>query len=167
MKNIEQSPKAQNKYYYACYKSPFGDIFICEQNGQLSHLVFALEKIPPGARGEGSGFLRQVAAQLDEYFAGARKKFDIPLCAAGTIFQQKVWAALATIPYGATASYADIARAVGSPKACRAVGGANHSNPISIIVPCHRVIGAGGKLTGYGGGLAMKEALLKLEGFGA
>ena len=98
-----------------------------------------------------------------EYFAGARRVFTVPLAPAGTPFQRLVWDALREIPYGATATYGEIAAAVGSPKAFRAVGMANHQNPIFIAVPCHRVIGAGGKLVGYGGGLDMKEALLQME----
>ena len=101
--------------------------------------------------------------QLSEYFAGARREFDLPLRLRGTQFQLAVWNALRAIPYGETRSYADIAAAVGNEKACRAVGMANHRNPVSIIVPCHRVIGKGGSLTGYGGGIDKKEFLLSLE----
>ncbi len=104
-----------------------------------------------------------VRDQLDEYFAGERTAFDLDLEPHGTEFQLQVWGALASIPYGETASYGDIARAVGRPRAVRAVGGANNANPISIIVPCHRVIGSDGSLTGYGGGLEVKRALLALE----
>lgn len=108
--------------------------------------------------------LKKAVKQLDEYFAGKRKKFDLPLSMKGTEFQQKVWEALRAIPYGETRSYGDIAKAIGKPKAARAVGMANNRNPVSIIVPCHRVIGANGSLVGYGGGLKAKEFLLKLEG---
>lgn len=101
--------------------------------------------------------------QLTEYFKGQRQQFDIPLTAEGTVFQQRVWAALKTIPYGETRSYLDIAKQIDNPKAVRAVGAANGKNPISIIVPCHRVIGKNGSLTGFGGGLSNKEILLKLE----
>ena len=101
--------------------------------------------------------------QLEEYFAGKRKQFDLPLSLRGTEFQRQVWAALRDIPYGVTRSYGQIAQAVGRPKAVRAVGMANHRNPISIIVPCHRVVGADGSLTGYGGGLENKKFLLALE----
>lgn len=101
--------------------------------------------------------------QLVEYFAGERTTFDLPLAPRGTPFQLEVWAALRTIPYGATASYADIARAVGRPTAYRAVGAANGANPLSIVVPCHRVIGAGGQLTGYGWGVERKAWLLDHE----
>jgi len=109
----------------------------------------------------------EVAAQLEEYFAGDRKEFTVPLAPSGTPFQLAVWTQLTKIPYGSTASYGDIARALGKrPVAARAVGLANGANPISIIVPCHRVIGSDGSLTGYGGGLDRKELLLRLEGAG-
>ena len=106
---------------------------------------------------------REVDKQMREYFEGKRKAFDLPLRPDGTDFQKKVWNALLEIPFGETRSYQDIANAVGSPKACRAVGMANHQNPIIIVIPCHRVIGKNGKLVGYGGGLSMKEKLLLLE----
>ena len=104
------------------------------------------------------------ARQLAEYFSGARRVFDLPLHPVGTAFRMKVWAALQQIPYGQTITYGELARRVGNERGSRAVGGANHHNPISIIIPCHRVIGTDGSLTGYGGGLDMKEALLRLEG---
>ena len=106
---------------------------------------------------------RQVAKKLAEYFAGERKKFTVPLDLRGTPFQRKVWEALRTIPYGETRSYADIARQIRHPHAFRAVGMANHWNPVAIIVPCHRVVATGGALGGYGGGLRMKKFLLQLE----
>ena len=108
--------------------------------------------------------LPALRAQLAAYFAGTLRSFDLPLAPRGSEFQLQVWEALREIPYGATRSYADIARAVGSPGASRAVGGANHDNPIGVVVPCHRVIGAGGALTGYAGGLGRKRFLLELEG---
>jgi methylated-DNA-[protein]-cysteine S-methyltransferase len=104
-----------------------------------------------------------VVAQLEQYFAGERTSFDVALAPSGSEFQREVWAALATIPYGETRSYVQIARAVGRPSGSRAVGAANGRNPISIIVPCHRVIGADGSLTGYGGGMDRKRALLVIE----
>ena len=106
---------------------------------------------------------RDATTQLREYFAGQRRDFDIPLDVDGTEFQMKVWSALRKIPFGLTASYGDIARKIGNPKAMRAVGLANGRNPVSIVVPCHRVIGADGSLTGYGGGLERKRFLLALE----
>lgn len=107
--------------------------------------------------------LDRVAAQLDDYFAGERTAFDLPLAPLGTPFQRSVWQALLAIAYGRTASYADVARAIGQPAAVRAVGAANGRNPIAIVVPCHRVIGADGTLTGYAGGIERKRALLALE----
>jgi methylated-DNA-[protein]-cysteine S-methyltransferase len=107
--------------------------------------------------------LTEADRQLTEYFAGTRETFDLPLDPAGTPFQQKVWQALTRIPFGQTASYRDVAVAIGSPNACRAVGAANGRNPIPIVVPCHRVIGAAGDLTGFGGGLKTKAFLLSLE----
>jgi methylated-DNA-[protein]-cysteine S-methyltransferase len=108
--------------------------------------------------------LARAAAQLTEYFAGTRTAFDLPLAPDGTEFQQGVWRVLATIPFGATWSYGDVARLIGQPTASRAVGAANGKNPIAIIVPCHRVIGASGALTGYGGGMDAKRWLLAHEG---
>jgi methylated-DNA-[protein]-cysteine S-methyltransferase len=107
--------------------------------------------------------LKQAKRELDEYFTGTRTEFNLPLAALGTAFQQKVWQALITIPFGETWSYQDLADAIGNPKAVRAVGLANGKNPISIIVPCHRVIGKSGKLTGYAGGVERKAWLLKHE----
>lgn len=108
--------------------------------------------------------LRLAARQLGEYFAGERQGFELPLDFVGSEFQRQVWAALLTIPFGQTRSYSDIARQIGNPSAVRAVGAANGRNPISIIAPCHRVIGASGHLTGFAGGLAAKQYLLALEG---
>ena len=107
--------------------------------------------------------LEQAAEELAEYFAGERRVFTVPLHARGTEFQRAVWAALCEIGYGETASYAQIAMRIGNPKACRAVGSANHCNPIPIMVPCHRVIGKNGAMTGYAGGISVKEFLLNLE----
>jgi methylated-DNA-[protein]-cysteine S-methyltransferase len=107
--------------------------------------------------------IRETLRQLAEYFRGERTEFDLPLDPKGTGFQRAVWKALLEIPYGETCSYGDLARAIGRPAAVRAVGAANGSNPIAIIIPCHRVIGASGKLVGYGGGLPMKRMLLDLE----
>ena len=107
--------------------------------------------------------LHTAVGQLEEYFAGTRTTFDLPLAPAGSAFQKRVWAALRRIPFGGTATYGQIARAIGRPAASRAIGGANHRNPIAIVVPCHRVIGADGSMTGYGGGLRRKRLLLELE----
>lgn len=111
-----------------------------------------------------SSLIKNAYRQLVEYFNKQRKTFDLPLAPEGTEFQMKVWKALSDIPYGKTRSYKEIAIAIGNPKAVRAVGMANNKNPIPIIIPCHRVIGSDGKLVGYGGGLEIKEYLLKLEG---
>ena len=107
--------------------------------------------------------LRRAAAQLAEYFAGTRPRFDLPLAPVGTEFQRRVWAATSTIPFGATATYGEIARKIGAPNAARAVGGALNRNPICIVVPCHRVVGSSGRLTGYDGGVDRKAFLLNLE----
>ena len=108
--------------------------------------------------------LADVADQLEAYLAGERETFDLELAPSGTPFQLEVWRGLARIPYGTTISYAELARRIGKPKAIRAVGAANGANPLPIVLPCHRVVGADGSLTGYGGGLEIKEALLQLEG---
>jgi methylated-DNA-[protein]-cysteine S-methyltransferase len=117
----------------------------------------------PAARVGANAVLRATAAQLDEYFAGKRRTFELPLAPRGTGFQERVGRALTQIPFGETRSYSAIARAIGRPSASRAVGAANGTNPIAIIVPCHRVIGASGALTGYAGGLATKRWLLEHE----
>ncbi len=145
----------------AIYHAPVGELVITYQDGA----VIALKRADATALPEDApnALTEAVCRQLDEYFAGTRTTFDFPLRLQGTPFQEKVWAALRDIPYGETRSYQQIAQAIGQPKACRAVGMANHRNPIYIIVPCHRVVGANGALTGYGGGLDMKKALLELE----
>lgn len=139
--------------------SPVGRLTLANRGGALTHLLFG-ERFSPTGPDE---ILLEAKRQLEEYFAGTRTIFDLPLSPQGTPFQMDVWRALQAIPYGQTASYGDIARAVGRPKACRAVGQANHVNPISIIIPCHRVVGSDGALTGYGGGMDAKIALLALE----
>ncbi len=142
--------------------SPVGVLTLREQNGALARLDFG-NTLRAGETQRETELLYQAARQLGEYFAGARKSFDIPLAAAGTTFQKMVWQALCRIPYGQTRSYKDIAIEVGSPKAFRAVGLANNRNPLAIVVPCHRVLGANGSLTGYAGGLDTKRFLLELE----
>lgn len=144
----------------AIYHSPLGDMELTYEEDAVMALKMAEKK----AVGEApEGLALKVFQELDEYFEGKRKTFDIPPRTHGTAFQERVWAALRAIPYGETRSYKDIAEAIGHPKAYRAVGMANNANPIFIIVPCHRVIGSDGSLTGYGGGLPMKKALLSLE----
>ncbi len=121
------------------------------------------EATEPEGRDDGHLLLREAARQLCAFFEGRLRIFDLPLDMQGTAFQRRVWDALTRIPYAATRSYGDIAREIGSPSAVRAVGAANGSNPVPIVVPCHRVIGSSGKLVGYGGGLRMKKLLLELE----
>ena len=142
------------------YHSPVGDLRLDYEDGVVTALKNADADAKDGTPNE---LTEQVFRQLDEYFAGMRKTFDFPYRLQGTPFQEKVWAALRQSPYGKTRSYKDIAEAIGHPKAFRAVGMANHANPILIAIPCHRVIGASGRLVGYGGGLEMKKALLELE----
>jgi O-6-methylguanine DNA methyltransferase len=145
---------------YAVYPFPFGQLKIGYQDGAVTLLMRSDEP----ARDEGRTPLTDlVFQQVTEYLNGGRRDFDFPYVLRGTEFQQKVWRALCAIPYGETRTYGEVAAAVGSPKAARAVGMANHRNPILIAVPCHRVIGADGRLVGYGSGLDMKEALLRLE----
>ncbi|HIW26040.1 MAG TPA: methylated-DNA--[protein]-cysteine S-methyltransferase [Firmicutes bacterium] len=143
-------------YYYDTYA---GKIGIAEEDGAITDIVFKTIDCPV----EETELIRETKRQLDEYFAGKRKDFDVPTRLNGTEFQKRVWLALRDIPYGKTASYKDIAAAVGCPKGYRAVGMANNRNPISIIYPCHRVVGSDGSLTGYGGGLDVKAKLLELE----
>lgn len=142
--------------------SPIGPLGLIERDGKLTELFFGSAPRPEAELRE-TELLRRAEAQLFEYFAGERKAFDLPLDPRGTPFQRRVWAALLTIPYGETRSYGEIAALAGSPKGFRAVGMANHQNPISIFIPCHRVIGKNGSLTGYGGGLERKKLLLELE----
>lgn len=141
----------------------FGQIGIAEKEGNLTHIFFGNTVQPIEYELSETPLLLRAAAQIDEYFAGNRKVFDLPLQPEGSAFEKSVWEALRTIPYGETRSYGEIAKQIGSPKAFRAVGHANSRNPLSIVVPCHRVIGGDGKLTGYAGGLDMKKALLLLE----
>ena len=141
--------------------SPVGELTLAEENGALTGLYFGTSCLL-GEKGT-SPLLEEAARQLQEYFAGCRREFFLPLAPRGTEFQRQVWHALEGIPYGETRTYGEIARAIGKPKACRAVGMANHRNPLSILVPCHRVVGADGSLTGYGGGLEAKQFLLELE----
>ena len=141
------------------YDTYAGRIGIAEENGAITHLIFSERDWTV----EETDLIKETKRQLDEYFAGKRKEFDIPTRLEGTEFQKRVWEELRKIPYGKTVTYKDIAEAVGCPKGFRAVGLANNRNPISIIYPCHRVIGSNGSLTGYGGGLDVKEKLLELE----
>jgi methylated-DNA-[protein]-cysteine S-methyltransferase len=145
--------------------SPVGQLTLVGEGDELIGLYFDGDtSATPGAHWvRDDRRLRPVVTQLKEYFAGGRTRFDLRLAPRGTAFQKAVWAALLGIPFGETTSYGDIARAIGKPAASRAIGGANHRNPIAIVIPCHRVIGADGSLTGYGGGLGHKRLLLDLE----
>jgi len=141
--------------------TPIGELLLVSNGDALTGLYMTPHPFKPQRLDD--ALLRPAREQLRAYFAGELLEFDLPLAGAGSPFQRKVWDALCSIPYGGTVSYGDIARRVGLPKASRAVGAANGRNPISIIVPCHRVIGANGKLTGYGGGLQRKQWLLDHE----
>ncbi|HEU4992171.1 MAG TPA: methylated-DNA--[protein]-cysteine S-methyltransferase [Luteimonas sp.] len=153
---------------HAVIDSPVGPLVLAADDAHLQVLEFETPAHPV-KRGadwrEGRNAVIDAAhRQLDEYFAGRRRDFDLPLAPQGTEFQRGVWWALADIPYGRTISYAQLASSIGKPTATRAVGAANGRNPLSIVLPCHRVIGADGSLTGYGGGLPIKTFLLTLEG---
>ena len=148
--------------YFLEVESPIGPLLLTCNDEGLTSLHMGGGK-PPAGTTRGHAILEKARKQLDEYFAGKRRDFELPLAAEGTPFQRKVWKALCTIPFAATVSYGEIARKVGKPQASRAVGGANNRNPIGIIVPCHRVIGADGSLTGYGGGMKRKQWLLEHE----
>ena len=170
--------------------SPLGALFLREDAGKLAEVAFLSPTFSPGtpfaselaaARLDASTLaaarlnaddatppetppiLRRAAAQLAEYFAGTRTRFDLPLAPVGTDFQRRVWDATSAIPFGETATYGEIARKIGVPTAARAVGGALNRNPLAIVVPCHRVVGSSGKLTGYDGGVDRKAFLLNLE----
>ena len=144
------------------YSSPIGSIGLAEENNAITDLFFGDDPLP-GSRLNETPLLKAAFGQLQEYLEGGRKAFELSLNPHGSEFFRKVWKALEAIPYGQTRSYGHIAAEIGQPKACRAVGLANNRNPIAIIIPCHRVIGADGRLVGYGGGLHIKEYLLDLE----
>jgi len=151
------------------FPSPIGDLVITASDSGLTGVWFpgkgpVAAARPDDERGPASTLLARASEQLAEYFAGTRTTFDLLLDAGGTAFERRVWDALRTIPYGTTLSYSELARRLGDPRATRAVGAANGKNPIPIIVPCHRVIGANGALTGFGGGLDRKRWLLEHEG---
>ncbi len=146
------------------HDSPFGPLTLVSDSACLVGLHFAGWAPPLTAVRRSDDVLLKTTRQLDAYFAGHLKSFDIPLKPAGTPFQLRVWSALRDIPFGETRSYGQLASAIGDPSAMRAVGAANGRNPIAIVVPCHRVIGADGSLTGFGGGTERKKFLLRLEG---
>jgi methylated-DNA-[protein]-cysteine S-methyltransferase len=155
-------------------RSPIGELTVSAAGGKIVELLLQADRAaqeraagPAIRRGAGPAgqcqILDQTARQLDDYFAGRLRQFSLPLAPRGTAFQLAVWEVLRQIPYARTVTYGEIAKRVGNPKASRAVGGANNRNPIAVIVPCHRVIGSGGALVGYGGGLETKQYLLDLE----
>ncbi len=153
--------------WYTNVASPIGDLLLLSDGHALQGLCMQEGRRPVTLRPEWQRAdepFAEVREQLSAYFAGARTEFDVPLRLDGSPFQRRVWNALCEIPYGTTTSYGELARRVGKPSAARAVGLANGANPIAVIVPCHRVIGADGSLTGYGGGLERKRLLLGLEG---
>ena len=154
--------------HYAFYESPIGQVLLTASESALTGLHFVGEKYYPGISptwhyDASFAVIRLAVLQLDEYFSGDRKSFDIAVAPQGTEFQRQVWKTLSALRYGETATYSQLAQRLGNPSAVRAVGAANGRNPISIVIPCHRVIGADGSLTGYAGGLARKAALLRLE----
>ena len=151
---------------YTTMESPIGALLLAGNEQGLCFLSFAAKKgavTPRRGWTENRAPLVEAMRQLRAYFSAKLREFDLPLCLEGTPFQLQVWEGLRAIPYGETISYGELARRIGKPEAVRAVGAANGSNPIPIIVPCHRVIGSDGSLTGYGGGLTIKEKLLALE----
>jgi O-6-methylguanine DNA methyltransferase len=162
--------------FYTPYASPIGTLQLYAWDNCIIRLDFA--QSPEAVRWFHTNFadepieegrpaiLLRLSQELNEYFSGSRTAFTVPYRLYGTPYRRRVWDALTEIPYGQTITYGELARRTGQPKAARAVGGANHHNPISIIVPCHRVVGADGSLTGYGGGIDRKAALLRLEGAG-
>jgi len=155
--------------YSTTHQTPVGDLTLIASDQGLRAILWPKESARRAGianrprRGPGHRILKQTAAQLDEYFAGTRRSFDIPLDLEGTRFQVAAWRALASIPFGGTTSYGQQAAALGIPTAARALGAANRANPVCIVLPCHRVIGADGSLTGYGGGLWRKQWLLDHE----
>jgi len=156
-------------YAFKKVASPVGELTLIASGAGLAAILWqdddpARVRVGPRVEASDHPVLEEAARQLGAYFAGERRSFDLPLDFHGTDFQKRVWTALLAIPFGETRSYAQIARAIGAPTAFRAVGAANGRNPISIVAPCHRVIGTNGRLTGFAGGLAAKQHLLRLEG---
>ncbi|MGY6126903.1 MULTISPECIES: methylated-DNA--[protein]-cysteine S-methyltransferase [Paraburkholderia] len=156
-------------YLYKRVASPVGILTLVAEGPALTAILWQNERpgrvrLGPMREAKDDPVLTSTECQLSEYFTGGRERFDLPLAFSGTEFQKKVWNALLSIPYGETRTYGDIAKQIGQPTAVRAVGAANGRNPVSIIAPCHRVIGSAGQLTGFAGGLPAKEVLLTLEG---
>lgn len=159
----KRAPAPQRKSGDFChvYETAIGKMTIASDGGAITAVAFgARPELAPAGRTE---LTDRAFSELEEYLAGARREFSVPLAPKGTAFQRRVWDALRAIPYGETRSYKQVAESVGSPAACRAVGLANNRNPIAVLIPCHRVVGADGSLVGYGGGLEVKRRLLGLE----
>jgi methylated-DNA-[protein]-cysteine S-methyltransferase len=168
LKSMKTAKDKQTTYSYKTMKSPVGRLKLVASERGLAAILWENDdpkrvRLAPLVEDKNHPVLLEAERQLNDYFAGKLKKFSLRFDFAGTEFQKEVWRALAAIPFGETRSYGDIARQIGRPKAVRAVGAANGKNPISIIVPCHRVIGSNGKLTGFAGGLETKAFLLKTE----
>ena len=144
------------------FMTDIGRIHVAEEDGAITNVMLPGEKAPPGTFAS-TPLLEKAAVQISEYLQGRRQKFTVPLAPQGSDFAMKVWKEMLDIPYGKVRTYGEMAVAIGRPGAARAVGQACNRNPISILIPCHRVVGAGGKLTGYAGGLDLKERLLRLE----
>jgi methylated-DNA-[protein]-cysteine S-methyltransferase len=159
---MERSMSNQNQY--TIMKTPVGSLLIAENSSGVSAIIFNADSYSiPESWHRVKNLSSEVMKQLQQYFNGERYEFDLPLAPEGTPFQLDVWRALEKIPYGETISYLDLAKKIGKPAAVRAVGAANGANPLPIVIPCHRVIGHNGKLTGYGGGLEKKQYLLSME----
>ncbi|MCL5071017.1 MAG: methylated-DNA--[protein]-cysteine S-methyltransferase [Actinobacteria bacterium] len=150
----------KNIFYY---KTSIGRIGISEKDGRITNLFFTTDSLPDDYIVTETDILKAAGKQLQEYLACQRKAFNLPFAPSGTVFMKNVWKCLQDIPYGTTQSYKEIALKIGDSNACRAVGLANNKNPIPVFIPCHRVIGANGDLTGYRGGLEIKSYLLNLE----
>ena len=150
------------KYIWEC-QTPIGRLSIAQEDNAISHILFDGDESLSDYERKETKLIKETLKQLEAYFAGQLRTFDVPLLLKGTPFQKECWQALLEIPYGQTCSYKDIAEKINNPKAVRAVGLSNNKNKIPIIIPCHRVIGANGKLVGYAGGLSVKQQLLDLE----
>ena len=152
---------------YLYTATPIGTLLLAGTEDAICQILFprngAVAPAQSDWRQTPTAALDETSRQLEQYFRGDRREFDLPLAPQGTAFQQSVWGQLRAIPYGEKISYLELARRIGNPKACRAVGAANGANPLSIVVPCHRVVGSNGSLTGFGGGLPIKKLLLELE----
>jgi methylated-DNA-[protein]-cysteine S-methyltransferase len=161
--------KGKRMYYYDYYQSPQGRMLLVSTEDALTAVCFVGQKYAATPqkdwqRDAGAAPLRQAKRELDEYFAGKRRRFGVALAPEGTPFQRSVWKAIAAVDFGKTIPYAELARRAGCPGSARAAGAATGRNPIGVIVPCHRIVGSDGSLTGYAGGLTKKRALLELEG---